>query len=57
MEIFWLVIGLMVLAGAFFALSNGIEGLVPRKDDVDKDADGEPDERDGPASGCSDFRQ
>ncbi|MBD3818414.1 hypothetical protein [Brevundimonas diminuta] len=51
MEIIWLVIGLMVLAGAFFALSNGIEGLVRRKDFVDKDADGEPDERDGPRSG------
>ncbi len=49
MLIVWLTIGVMVLAGAAFALSGQVEGWGKRSDFVDKDADGEPDDPDGPA--------
>lgn len=51
MELIALFIGIMLLAGAFFAFSGKVEGWGRRSDFVDKDADGEPDEPDGPAAG------
>lgn len=44
-----LTIGIMLLAGAFFAFSGRVEGWSRRSDFTDQDADGEPDERNGPA--------
>lgn len=51
MELIWLFIGAVLLAGAFFAFSGWVEGRAKRSDFVDKDVDGEPDEPDGPAAG------
>ena len=48
MNLILLIILAMVLAGGLFALSMG---GTPR-DRVDRDADGEPDEPGGPASGA-----
>ena len=48
MELILLLIGAVVLAGALFALSPMRRGSTHF---VDKDADGEPDEPDGPAKG------
>ena len=49
MELIWLFIGAVLLAGALFAVSGRVEGWTKRSDFVDKDVDGEPDEPDGPA--------
>ena len=49
MKLILFAIGVIVLAGAFFALSSRIEGWGKRSDFVDKDLDGEPDEPNGPA--------
>lgn len=49
MELVWLLIGALVLAGALFAASNRIEGWSKLNHFTDKDADGEPDEPNGPA--------
>lgn len=49
MELIWLFIGAVVLAGALFALSGRFENWRQSRDFVDKDADGEPDEPKGPA--------
>lgn len=48
MELILLFIGALVLAGALFAVSPLRRGSAHF---VDKDADGEPDEPDGPAKG------
>lgn len=50
MNLILLIVLAMVLAGALFALSMGMEGR--RRDRVDRDVDGEPDEPGGPASGA-----
>lgn len=49
MGMIWFFIGVVVLAGAMFALSNGIQGLGRRRSFEDKDLDGAPDEPNGPA--------
>ena len=49
MELIWLFIGGVVLAGALFALSGRFENWRQGRNFVDKDADGEPDEPNGPA--------
>lgn len=51
MELIWLFIGALVLAGGLFAISGRLEGWGGRSRITDKDADGEPDEPDGPAAG------
>ena len=50
MELVWLFIGGVFLAGALFAASAGIEGWGKPPRIIDEDADGEPDEPDGPAA-------
>lgn len=50
MELIWLFIGALVLAGGLFAVSGGLEGWGGRGRFTDKDADGEPDEPGGPAA-------
>ena len=49
MGMIWFFIGVVVLAGAMFALSNGIQGFNRRRSFEDKDVDGAPDEPNGPA--------
>ncbi|MEE2848555.1 MAG: hypothetical protein VX561_01630 [Pseudomonadota bacterium] len=49
MGMIWFFIGIVVLAGAMFALSNGIQGFNRRRSFEDKDLDGAPDEPNGPA--------
>lgn len=49
MELIWLFVGAVILAGALFALSGRFENWRQGRDFVDKDADGEPDEPNGPA--------
>jgi len=49
MGMIWFFIGIVVLAGAMFALSNGIQGFNRRRSFEDKDVDGAPDEPNGPA--------
>lgn len=49
MELIWLFIGALVLAVALFAASSRIEGWSKPTRFTDKDADGEPDEPNGPA--------
>ena len=49
MNLIILFVGAVVLAGALFALSGVFEGRKPAHF-VDKDADGEPDEPNGPAN-------
>lgn len=49
MELIWLFIGAVILAGALFAVSGRFDGLGKPKHFTDKDADGEPDEPNGPA--------
>lgn len=46
MNLFFFIFGAVVLAGALFALSGPV---TRRRNFVDKDADGAPDEPDGPA--------
>ena len=48
MKLIILFVGVVVLAGALFALSGVFEGR-RRAHFTDKDADGEPDEPNGPA--------
>lgn len=48
MNLIWLFIGALVLAGALFAVSGRIEGWSKPTHFTDKDADGEPDEPNGP---------
>ncbi len=50
MELVWLFIGGVFLAGALFAASAGIEGWGKPPRIIDEDADGEPDEPDGSAA-------
>ncbi len=50
MELIWLGIGAVILAGALFAVSGRIEGWGKPAHFTDKDAEGEPDEPDGPAT-------
>ena len=49
MGMIWFFIGVLVLAGAMFALSNSIQGFNRRRSFEDKDLDGAPDEPNGPA--------
>lgn len=49
MELIWLFIGMVLLAGALFAFSGRFEGWRKSQHFTDKDADGEPDEPSGPA--------
>lgn len=49
MGMIWFFIGIVVLVGAMFALSNGIQGFNRRRSFEDKDLDGAPDEPNGPA--------
>ena len=49
MELIWLFIGALLLAGALFAFGVRFEGLGKPTHFIDKDADGEPDEPNGPA--------
>lgn len=51
MELIWLFIGAVVLAGALFAVSGSFESWRKTREITDKDADGEPDEPNGPAKG------
>lgn len=47
MNLIWLFIGAVILAGAFFAFSGSIEKWRQPRDFIDKDLDGEPDEPNG----------
>lgn len=49
MEIIVLFVGAVLLAGVLFAVSGRFEGWGGPKHFTDKDADGEPDEPNGPA--------
>ncbi|MBN9467027.1 hypothetical protein [Brevundimonas sp.] len=51
MNLIWLLIGAMLLAGALFAFSGSSEGWGKTRRFIDKDVDGEPDEPKGPADG------
>lgn len=48
MNLVWFLIGVVGLMGALWAINGALTG--PSRM-IDKDADGEPDEPDGPASG------
>lgn len=48
-NLIWLFIGAVILMGVLFALSGRIEGWSKPARFTDKDADGEPDEPNGPA--------
>jgi len=48
MELIWLFIGAVALAGVLFAASSRFENWGKPTHFVDKDADGEPDEPNGP---------
>lgn len=49
MKLILFAIGVVILAGAFFALSSQVEGWGARRKFPDKDLDGAPDEPNGPA--------
>lgn len=49
MELILLFIGCLILAGALFAVSGRFGGERTPSNFTDKDADGEPDEPNGPA--------
>jgi hypothetical protein len=49
MNLVWLFLGAVLLAGVLFAISNVVENWTGAPRSTDRDSDGEPDEPNGPA--------